>query len=125
MTHDSLNAAHYMDVPYHNLFTKLFDENLVENTLVLFFSDHGLRLGPIRKTRMGEVENRLPFMYIHLPKYTDLDQAEILRQNQYKLTTAFDIHATLVSLVKGNFIILFFNVLNNIVAKDIIQDFFH
>ena len=105
MTHDWLNGAHYMDVPYHNLFTKLFEENLVENTLILFFSDHGLRLGPIRMTRMGEVENRLPFMFIHLPKkYSDLDQTEILRQNQYKLTTAFDIHATLVSLLKGNFI---------------------
>ena len=104
MTHDWLLGGQYMDVPYHSLFYNLFNENLLENTIVFFFSDHGLRYGNIRKTHSGEMENRLPFMFIHLPKNIDEKYAKNLYTNQYRLTTPFDIHATLSHIIDGNFL---------------------
>ena len=101
MTHDWIEAGHYMDVPYHQLLTKLFDENLLKNTLLIFFSDHGFRYGPLRQTHTGEVETRLPFNFIHLPENFNTKYAENLRQNQYRLTTPFDIHATLTHVIQG------------------------
>ena len=101
MTHDWIEAGHYMDVPFHQLLTKLFDGNLLKDTVVLLFSDHGFRYGALRETHTGEMESRLPFMFIHLPQNTDRRYVENLRQNQYRLTTAFDIHATLTHLIEG------------------------
>ena len=49
-----------------------------------------------------EMENRLPFMFIHLPQNFNKEYEENLRQNQNRLTTSFDIHATLTHLVQGN-----------------------
>ena len=101
MTHDSVEAAHYMDVPYHRLLSKFFEEDLMNDTLLIFFSDHGFRYGPLRQTHTGEVENRLPFIFIHLPEKFDSKYAENLRKNQYRLTTPFDIHASLTHLILG------------------------
>ncbi len=47
MTHDWTEAGHYMDVPYYQLFSTLFDEKLVENTAIFVFSDHGFRYGKL------------------------------------------------------------------------------
>jgi hypothetical protein len=47
--------------------SKLFDGDLTDDSLVLFFSDHGIRLGTIRRTYSEQIEARLPFMFIHLP----------------------------------------------------------
>ena len=104
MTHEWIEAGHYLDVPYYQLLSKLFDENLLDNTLVLFFSDHGYRFGALRATRTGEVENRLPFMFIHLPNNTNTKYVENLRQNQFRLTTHYDTHATLKHLIDGTLI---------------------
>ena len=101
MSHDWIEAGHFLDVPYSQLLTRLFDEKLLDNTLLIFFSDHGFRYGPLRQTHTGEVENRLPFIFIHLPKDFNKTFADKLRQNQYRLTTPFDIHATLTHLIQG------------------------
>ena len=109
MSHDWIEAGHYLDVPYTQLLTRLFDEKLLDNTLLIFFSDHGFRYGALRRTHTGEVENRLPFIFIHLPKDFEKTFADNLRQNQYRLTTPFDIHATLTHLIQGK---------NNQINKD-------
>ena len=103
MTHDWIEAGHYMDVPYHQLLSKFFDEKLMDNTMLVFFSDHGFRYGSLRQTHTGEMENRLPFIFIHLPNNFNKEYAENLRQNQFRLTTPFDIHATLTHLAQGLF----------------------
>ena len=101
MTHDSLNAAHYMDVPFSQFFSKIFNQDLMNDTLLIFFSDHGLRSGEFRKTISGEIEDRLPFIYIYLPQNTNKTYVENLKQNQYRLTTSYDIHATLTHFIEG------------------------
>ena len=100
-THDWASGGQIMDVPYFNFLSSVFEENLNKNTLILFFSDHGLRFGKLRETHSGEMENRLPFMFIHLPDHFNQTYEEHLNQNQHRLTTPFDIHASLTHLVDG------------------------
>ena len=105
MTHDWTDAGHYLDVPYHTLLNTIFGQNLVDNTVIIFFSDHGFRYGELRKTHVGELESRLPFIFIHIPESVRArhshDWLKHLEVNQHRLTTPFDVHATLTHLVNG------------------------
>ncbi|KFM78895.1 hypothetical protein X975_25379, partial [Stegodyphus mimosarum] len=102
LTHDSLNAAGYADEPTFHLLRNLHDNGALNTSLMILFSDHGIRFGPIRQTYIGKFEERMPFIYLFFPtwflqKYPEF--AENLRRNQERLTTPFDIHATLVHLL--------------------------
>ena len=101
ITHKSHFGGQHLDVPYYQFFSQLFAKGLAVNTVIIFFSDHGIRLGPLRETHSGEVETRLPFMFIRLPENSDQNYVKTLRQNKYRLTSPFDIHATLVHLLKN------------------------
>lgn len=98
LTHDYLNHAGYADPIVANLLNRLFANNLLSNTVLIFFSDHGLRYGKIRETLSGKLEERLPFMHIYLPPNMRNDYIAL---NQHRLTSPFDIHATLMHIIKG------------------------
>ncbi|GBL97185.1 hypothetical protein AVEN_144621-1 [Araneus ventricosus] len=99
ITHDKLNKAGWADEPTVRLLEGLLNDGSLNNTLLVLFSDHGLRFGEIRHTYVGKFEERLPLMYIHVPKWF-LDQypeiAKNLQINQDRLMTLFDIHATML-----------------------------
>jgi hypothetical protein len=98
LSHDLLNEAGLADPLVAHLFEKLFDGNLMSNTILIFFSDHGIRVGPIRETLSGKFEERLPFMHIFLP---EVWRNKNLTINENRLTTPFDIHATLTHIIRG------------------------
>ncbi|XP_059055018.1 uncharacterized protein LOC131849048 [Achroia grisella] len=102
MTHDYLNYPMIMDDDYVNLFKELDSNGYLEDTIVFLVSDHGMRWGDIRLTRQGRLEERLPFAFILLPRsfreiYTEAYKN--LKLNAKRLTTPFDIHATLLDLI--------------------------
>ena len=98
LSHDNLNKAGFVDPFVAKLLNKLFDENLMTNTIIIFFSDHGIRFGPIRQTLSGKMEERMPFMHLYLPeKWRNRN----LTVNENRLTTPFDIHATLKHIING------------------------
>lgn len=102
LTHDNVNKARLADEPYRRFFERLHDRGLVDNSLVIFYSDHGMRFGDIRQTYVGKMEERLPFMYVALPRrlvenYPEM--ATALRKNANWLTTPFDVYETLVELI--------------------------
>lgn len=102
LTHDDLNNAGYADLPVYQLLSKLFSKKLLNNTIIVFFSDHGLRFGPIRQTLSGKLEERLPFMFIYMPKsLSGGKRHENLTINQNRLSTPFDVYATLKHIVDG------------------------
>ncbi|GFS78608.1 uncharacterized protein NPIL_618111 [Nephila pilipes] len=108
LTHDVFNFAGYADEPTFQLLKYLDESKILNNTMLIFFSDHGIRYGKIRKTRIGQYEERMPFMHLILPKWF-LDDHTIIRKNletnAKRLTTPFDIHATmchLASLMSGD-----------------------
>ena len=68
------------------------------NSIMLLFSDHGMRFGEIMRYELGWYESRLPFFYIMLPDWYAArypDRLASLRTNSRRLTTFFDVHATL------------------------------
>ena len=102
LTHNTANNAGYADLPLHRLLTKLFDNNLMDDTILFLFSDHGIRFGDLRNTFSGTIEERLPFVYLYLPKnYKTSEIHKNLVINSHRLTTPFDIHATLLHIAKG------------------------
>lgn len=102
VTHDSLNGAGYADAPFWRLFKRLHDSGVFNKTVVVFLSDHGLRFGPIRSTFIGKFEDRQPFAFLLFPRWflqAHPVTAKTLQVNQMRLTTHFDVHATLLELL--------------------------
>ncbi|GFV46906.1 uncharacterized protein TNCV_1270241 [Trichonephila clavipes] len=102
LTHDYFNHAGYADYPTVKFLEDLWDMGAHNNSVVIIFGDHGLRFGSIRSTYIGKFEERMPFLYIHFPPWFLEQYPEIgkhIRQNQERLVTFFDVHATLVQLL--------------------------
>lgn len=99
LSHNDINTPGYMDLPLHDLLTKLFQENLVENTYIILMSDHGIRYGPIRQTFTGKLEERLPVFTLRLPGGLKHPNVTI---NQHRLTSHFDTHSTLRHILEGH-----------------------
>lgn len=98
LSHNDLNRAGFVDPFVAKLLAKLFDEKLMSNTILMFFSDHGIRFGAIRETLSGKIEERMPFMHLYVPKKWRNHNLTI---NSHRLTTPFDIHATLKHFLYG------------------------
>lgn len=90
---DSSTLISYLDGTLLNF---LQDMMRVENTLIVFTSDHGLHYGPQFATKSGEVERAKPVLFLRLPTFAKLGA---MGQNRYKFTTAFDVHETLLDLL--------------------------
>ena len=105
LSHDDVNSAGAADEPYYKFFRKLFEKELLRNTVVFFYSDHGMRFGKIRESYIGKLEERLPFMYVIVPEwlrktYPYLDKN--LKINQHRLSTPFDVYETLKDVLYFN-----------------------
>ncbi|XP_037086787.1 uncharacterized protein LOC119107448 [Pollicipes pollicipes] len=80
------------------------DTERYNSSIVLFFSDHGMRFGPVMRTELGGYESRMPFFYVLLPPWYAMrypQRVRHLRANARRLTTFFDAHATLRHLLAG------------------------
>lgn len=105
LSHDDVNSAGSADEPYYNFFKQLHERDLIRNTVIFFFSDHGMRFGNIRETYIGKLEERLPFMYVVLPKWLQEAHpylAKNMQTNSHRLTTPFDVYETLVDILHFN-----------------------
>jgi Protein of unknown function (DUF229) len=102
-----LKIGHHSVIPEHlaHLDKPLLQilENIdFNNSMFIFFGDHGLHMGPFLQTGQGQIEYKLPALYITLPKwvlknYPDIDK--YLTENQKKLATHWDLHHTLKHLM--------------------------
>lgn len=102
ITHDDVNGVGHVDETYEAFFEKLQKESLMNNTMLFYFSDHGMRYGGIRNTYVGKLEERLPFLYVIAPNWLHKKYPNVikhLRSNSRRLTTPFDIHETLVNIL--------------------------
>lgn len=108
LTHNYFNHAGYADKPFSRLLEQIFHRGYNENSIIILYSDHGLRFGDITFTKAGIYEIRLPYFYIYVPDSLKLNGMnavqlrEIVRGNQRKLTSHFDIHATLLHALTGS-----------------------
>ncbi|XP_043647363.1 uncharacterized protein LOC122616117 [Drosophila teissieri] len=69
-----------------------------EHTIMIFFSDHGSRFGPLMATKESFLEERQPMMLIYLPPWFRIKYphyVEALAQNQNRLSSNYDVYNTL------------------------------
>ncbi|CAH2240613.1 uncharacterized protein LOC120637128 [Pararge aegeria] len=102
MSHDYLNYPMAMDENYELLLKKLDYTRYLDDTILIVLSDHGIRWGDIRFTKQGRLEERLPLMHILLPNSFRENFSfayENMKINSHRLTTPFDVYATLVDLI--------------------------
>ncbi|PVD34583.1 hypothetical protein C0Q70_05859 [Pomacea canaliculata] len=102
LTHDSVNDAGAADDPHLTFLQRLKAEGHLNNTVLVYYSDHGNRFGDIRSTFVGKAEERLPFLFLVFPpwfkdKYPELHRN--LRINSNRLTTPFDVYETLKEIL--------------------------
>lgn len=83
-------------------------------------SDHGIRWGDIRGTYQGQLEERLPFIVMALPKQFGQQYPEALRNlktNVRRLTTPFDLHETFNDFLDSSRFIQIENVANKTISR--------
>lgn len=97
MTHNLINMAGYLDDPYHDFIRNLNDTGTLNNSMLVFLSDHGIRFGDILETYVGRFEQRLPFFFLVLPSWFHKQHPNVaknLKINQHRLVTPFDMYET-------------------------------
>ncbi|XP_059161611.1 uncharacterized protein LOC131944810 [Physella acuta] len=102
MTHDTLNDLKKVDDHTYNIYNTLFKEGYLNRTVLISFSDHGQRWGPIRPTFNGMIESRTPYTILTFPKWFLEKYPDVVRNlktNTARLTTHYDTHATLQELL--------------------------
>ncbi|XP_017856737.1 PREDICTED: uncharacterized protein LOC108609526 [Drosophila arizonae] len=101
-SHEDFSAAARVDrdfVRYLELYREL---GLFDKAVVILFSLHGQRQGPLMRLASGFLEERLPMLHIYLPpwyrrQYPDVKQA--LEVNRRRLCSPYDLHLTLKNLL--------------------------
>ncbi|EDO37107.1 predicted protein [Nematostella vectensis] len=77
-------------------------KKLRNNTILIILSDHGARIGPLRNSMQGSLEERLPMLSIVLPEWFESKYPELVANMQHNtevVTSPFDVHATLQHLL--------------------------
>ncbi|XP_012154403.2 uncharacterized protein LOC100875253 isoform X2 [Megachile rotundata] len=97
-SHENANGLSSMDDQLLDKMKTLEREGVLNDSMIVFLSDHGMRWGPIRSTFVGWYEERLPFLYLWLPEWfrEELPDAyPSLQTNQHRLASPFDLYQTL------------------------------
>ncbi|XP_067001793.2 uncharacterized protein [Anabrus simplex] len=102
LTHDFLNYAGLGDDLYVKFLTDMKKWEVLENTVLIVMSDHGIRWGGIRETYQGRMEERQPLLFFVFPAwFRERYTAAVanVQRNTERLTTPFDLHETLADLL--------------------------
>ncbi|KAJ6216731.1 hypothetical protein RDWZM_007888 [Blomia tropicalis] len=116
VSHDDLNSCQNADVPLWRLLTNIFSNGYNNDSIIMIYSDHAIRIGDFLQTESGYHETRLPFLYIYVPdrfqiKVTTKNGIELLNSEQVRiklqensrmLTSHMDIYATLQHILHGS-----------------------
>lgn len=105
LSHNNHNTPAAMDFRFLQFFNELSEIGTLNNTLVIFLSDHGMRFGKIRETLIGWLEERLPFIYIWIPQWFRQKYPEVAKNivtNRDRLTSPYDLHITLKDILGRN-----------------------
>ncbi|XP_028176269.1 uncharacterized protein LOC114364349 [Ostrinia furnacalis] len=100
-SHDPLQHPQYADKMFENFFNQLSYTGVLENTFVIFFSDHGPRFGKYRLHGESYYEDRMPALFMWVPSRFKGQQSLLYRSsvaNEFKLLTPYDLYNTLVAI---------------------------
>lgn len=101
-SHNDVSSTTRMDEKTYNFFQTITNEGVLNDTIVFFISDHGVRFGNICRTTAGYFEERQPFNLISLPysfKQNFPNEFQNFIRNKDKLVSTYDIFMTLQHLL--------------------------
>lgn len=84
-------------------FEKLHKSGVLNRTIIIFISDHGIRWGRMKIPVASHYDDRLPMLFMWYPhSFRKRFQKEYknLKLNQHRLTTHSDVYATLWNVLK-------------------------
>ncbi|TDG41618.1 hypothetical protein AWZ03_011944 [Drosophila navojoa] len=101
-SHEDFSAAARVDRDFVRYLELYREHGLFDKAVVVLFSLHGQRKGPLMGLASGFLEERLPMLHIYLPpwyrrQYPDVGQT--LEVNRRRLTSTYDLHLTLKNLL--------------------------
>ncbi|GMS95831.1 hypothetical protein PENTCL1PPCAC_18006 [Pristionchus entomophagus] len=104
LSHDDINLVGVMDDDLSSHLRLMAKKGALDNALVIVMADHGHRFAKLRETHQGQLEERLPFFSLALPKeFRESERGREawanLKINKDRLTTPFDIHPTLLHIL--------------------------
>lgn len=102
LSHGSYTMPQVMDQDVLKLLKDLEEEGHLNHTLLILMADHGARFNHIRAIPQGKLEERNPYFGLRFPPWFLRQYPDVLRNlktNARRLTTPFDIHATLHDLL--------------------------
>ncbi|KAF5295399.1 hypothetical protein FQA39_LY13060 [Lamprigera yunnana] len=105
LSHDSYNLIGAADDDVLKFLKDINKNKVLENTILILMADHGHRFADIRNTVQGKQEERLPFFSFSFPKSFKNKHSKVYSNflnNVNKLTSPFDIHATLMNVLHLN-----------------------
>ncbi|XP_022700710.1 uncharacterized protein LOC111267030 isoform X1 [Varroa jacobsoni] len=97
ISHNEMNSVGSLDAILTRHLRALDSGGVLNNTALIFLSDHGIRFDKIRSTTVGKYEDRMPFAFVAMPHHfceTHHVECQNLKINSARLTTHFDMHAT-------------------------------
>ncbi|CAK9828805.1 hypothetical protein ANTRET_LOCUS6259 [Anthophora retusa] len=103
VSHENANGLSSMDNRLLGKLKQLERAGVLNDTMIVFLSDHGMRWGPIRNTFVGWYEERLPFLYLWLPEWFRAERPDAyssVQANQHRLTSPFDLYETLRDVLR-------------------------
>ncbi|GFO28758.1 hypothetical protein PoB_005526300 [Plakobranchus ocellatus] len=102
ITHDDCNLAYEGDDVYYKFLQDLVATDSLDNMVIVWFSDHGPRFGPIRETYNGRIETSTPYIFFVFPPWFERKYPKListLKINQNRLSSHFDTYETLRDLL--------------------------
>lgn len=101
--HNPVHIPTLLQNQYIDLFKKLDDLGALNNTIIFFYGDHGVRYGQLKIPVASYYDERLPMLYMWFPlsfRERFEDKYYSLQLNQYRLTTHSDLHSTLWNILE-------------------------
>ena len=101
---DTLEVIKYVDKPIREMINRLDEKRLLEDTALIFVSDHGNGLFGFTRIVSPDfdVEKVLPTLFIVLPNSKDekmIEHFNKLEKNSQKFVSSYDIHDTLLYML--------------------------
>ena len=106
ISHEYANFLELADEDVMQFFKWMKEENLLENSVFFFMSDHGFRQDYIVNTQVGRLEYRMPLFSMVLPQHIKKRYPwlhETLLTNTQRLVTPYDVHELFWDILNGNF----------------------